>query len=178
MEQKVKEKIDLAIDTYREKSAQYDKEAAEFLSELFTKDIWEMIRTIADGSTSVALYDVNVEEYGKLRFYPWAGAAKVRVTAAYGDSEYSQFRTIRTINKGSSYDSSTMRSLERCIEEYNQNVKYLNYVKENAEDIIETIAKRYKNLTETQTDAIDKLLADLDADFEPTKHIKVTVEWV
>lgn len=177
MEQKVKEKIDLAIDTFMEKSVQYDKEAAEFLNELFTEDIWKMIKTIADGHSYIALYDVITTDK-KLRFYPYAGGFKVRVAASYGDSEYSQFRMRRAISKRDSYDSSDIRSLENCIEEYNENVKYLNYVKEHAEDIIETITQKYKNLTETQADAIDKVLADLDADFEPTKHIKVTVEWI
>lgn len=179
MEKKVKEKIDLAIDTFKEKSVQYDKEAAEFLDELFTEDIWKMIETIADGHTSVALYDVIIDDCKKcIRFYPYAGGHKVRVAASYGDNEYSQFRMRHAISKRDSYNSSDILCLENCIEKYNENVKYLNYVKEHAEDIIETITQKYKNLTETQTDVIDKLLADLDADFEPTKHIKVTVEWI
>lgn len=171
MEKRIKENLELAIDAYNEKRKIYDIEAAKFLNELFTEDVWKMIDVLLDGRRYVNLYDIPYGEY--LRFYD-----DKMITISRGDYCYSKFRIDRYIQKENSYDSCTINSLTECVKHYNEQVKYLNYVKEHAEDIIETITQKYKDLTETQADAIDKVLADLDADFEPTKHIKVTVEWI
>lgn len=171
MEKRIEENLELAIDAYNEKRKRYDIEAAEFLGELFTEDVWKMIDVLLDGRRYVELYNAP---YGdRLRFYD-----DKMITINRGDFCYSNFRIKKYIQKENSYDSRTIDGLTECVKHYNEQVKYLNYVKEHAEDIIETITQKYKDLNETQTDAIDKLLADLDADFEPSKHIKVTVEWI
>ena len=42
MEKRIEENLELAIDAYNEKRKRYDIEAAEFLGELFTEDVYCM----------------------------------------------------------------------------------------------------------------------------------------
>lgn len=165
MEQKVIEKLDLAVKTLNEKIKIYNEESYIFRSELFTEDVWKMIFTIMDGDSYLIMDNIGNDSWS-LRF-----CADRDIFFLGRDFKAYELTNIR-------HNSHTIDVLKKRTKDYNKSVEALNYLKENAKEIIDWITDNYKAITERQTDELDSILADLDADFEPTKHIKVTVEWV
>lgn len=178
MEQRIIEQIDKAYEIYISKGAALDERYETLQKEIFTDEIKEMIRLLDQYFIRHMKLDCYVNsayaKYGKLTFCRkrsfnaeltfglWVND-DLRPYANYFDKKYTA-ECISRIQNG----IDTLKKSEIIME----------ILEENAKDLVEYIAKMYKEKTETQAEQMAKILADLDYEDEPIKHIKVTVEWI
>lgn len=54
----------------------------------------------------------------------------------------------------------------------------LSLIEDSMEEIISDISNEYKSISEQEGDTLDELLSQIDYDVTPTKHLKITVEWI
>lgn len=174
MEKKIVEKMEMAIELFEEKAERLNYDAKIFCEETFTEDIRKMLDVIIDVTRCNYSYSVEVDckRYKIIIF---------NRTASYSVEDFDR-RPAKSFFqydlKDFSIDDRGLNYLKREAKELDIYIKWLHIVQNNAKNIIEDITSRYKKLTEEQNDKVDSVLELLGAEYEPTKHIKVTVEWL
>jgi len=68
--------------------------------------------------------------------------------------------------------------LKTAAERYKRRKEWYDLLYNNVEDIIDYITEKYKNCVTDQSKLIDDIFSCIGEDKEPTKHIKITVEYV
>ena len=178
MEQKMIDKIDKAHTLLEEKIDKFDKEVSQFFNESFlNKDILQMVSVIDDANYWGYNYKMEKGYFGIFPNYP---NGMPRIVLKKHESRNSEIIAHFTV-----YNSYHKEYTEKYIERLkymatllNKEYVYFEEVKEKAKDIIEDITNQYKAITEKQSETLDSVFEMLDVDEEPTKHIKVTVEWI
>ena len=173
MEKKLMERIDKAVAILNNNIKAFYEEKENFFTDAFrNKDVLKMINTITDTDRRGYSYRLNScyltireDGYIAIRYQPMCDA-----TAKTSFS-------IDTINS-IKYTDSFIDNLKRRTEQLNESQKWFKRVVEQTPAIIEDITTKYKNITEKQSDTLDEIFTMLDVEEEPTKHIKVTVEWI
>ena len=173
MEKKLMEKIDKATIELDNKINVFHEEVEKFFDNAFrNEDILKMINTINDTNYSGYSYRIGNLCYLTIN-------ERGLVALRYDDR----------------YDAGVVTVFNVCMPNQNYSDKYINLLKGRAEElvkeqewfkkiveetpnIIEDITTQYKNITEKQSDTLDEIFTMIDVEEEPTKHIKVTVEWV
>ena len=172
MEKKIVEKMEMAIKLFEEKVEKFNYDAKIFCEETFTEDIREMLEVIADATRCNYSYSIEVD-CKRCKIIVFSGVAAYSVEAYDSARHYFQYNL-----KEFSIDDRGLDHLEREAKKLDIYIKWLHIVQNNAKNIIEDITSKYKKLTEKQNDKVDSVLELLGAEYEPTKHIKVTVEWL
>jgi hypothetical protein len=170
MEQKVKDKIDKADVIINDKIDEFNINAEAIKNDVFTEELREMLDTICEqtGRYKFKLSDVYWFEYdGK----DWIRVCSCRYSAM-------RFEFVADKIKGYDYTNEIIESLKYYSQSLSQQNEALCLFNNSIEDIITDITAKYKEITEKQSDALDNILASLDTEYVPYKHIKVTVEWV
>lgn len=171
MEQKLKDKLDKAIAIYRQKAEQFKAEFDAFIKEMLTDDIRSMIKSIVESTHRTYHYPLGGENiwihYD--RTYPEICAKENNETICYFSVSYPTQPY---------YNNGDIVRLAMLTDKLADKQKWFKLLQDNAKDIIADICKQYKDLTEAQSDKLDKILDMLDINDEPTRHIKVTVEWI
>lgn len=174
MEQKIVEKMEMAIKLFEEKVKKFNYDAKIFCEETFTEDIREMLEVITDATRCNYSYSIEVDcKQYKIMVFSVAAAYSVEDFDRHPAGHHFQYNL-----KEFSIDDRGLEILRFKTKELENYIKWLHIVQNNAKDIIEDITSTYKKLTEEQNDKVDSVLELLGAEYEPTKHIKVTVEWL
>ena len=173
MEQKLKDQLKMAADMLRTQKAEYEAQFEEFIKNMYTPEVKTMLDTIIDASNKSYLF-ANLTSDGKSlchqRNYRHpeirsCGGALHHSFGLYGNFELR-------------YRDRDFEELESHIKNLRKNQKWFKVLQDKAPEIIQDITQKYKNITETQTDKMDKIFKMLDVEQEPARHIKVTVEWI
>ena len=175
MEQKLKDKLDRAIAIYNKKAKEFNTDFARFFNEMLPKDIREMIRTIMDSTNRTYQYTLN----GKSLYLDGTvGWAACRICKYNSDDRICVFDADIIDTPLRQYNDVTIDGLKRKTEMLTCNQRWFKILQDNACEIVADICQRYKELTEKQSDTLDSIFSMLDAKENPTKHVKVTVEWI
>ena len=172
MEQKLKDKLDKAVEIYNNKAKKYMEDFNALKNEMFPKDIQNMLTTIIDATRLVYSYPLCDKVI-------WIDLSPV--TLKIIDKECAN-QTICNFYSGQfygyRYDDYTLTELKRYTEELNLNQHWFEILQDNACEIVTDICQKYKKLTERQSDTLDNIFSMLNAKENPTKHVKVTIEWI
>lgn len=171
MEQKLKDKLDKAVEIYNDKAAEYMENFNTFKYEMFPKDIQNMLATIVDATHLVYSYPLCDKVI-------WIDLSPLRlkIIDKKGNQTICDFCSKQFY--GYKYDDYTLTELKRYTEKLNLNQHWFEILQDNTCEIVTDICQKYKGLIEKQSDVLDDILKMLDIDENPTKHIKVTVEWI
>ena len=172
MEQKLKDRIDEAAKILNKQKAEYKAQFNEFMKNMFTPEIKEMIYTIIDATNTEYCFE-NFDADKRLTYSKTSTRPYVRTK--HGDC-YHSFGLYGSI--GIKYVNDDFCELESHIKNLRENQKWFKVLQNKAPEIIQDITQKYKDITETQTDQMDEIFRMLDVEQEPTRHIKVTVEWI
>ena len=173
MEKKLMEKIDKAVAILNDNIKAFYEEKENFFADAFrNEDVLKMINIITDADHRGYSYQLN----SRFLTIRGDGYIAIRYSPIYDASVVTNFG-IDAIN-GIKYTDSFIDNLKRRTEQLNENQKWFKRVVEETPNIIEDITTQYKNIVERQSDTLDEIFAMLDVEEEPSKHIKVTVEWI
>lgn len=171
MEQKVKDKIDKAVVIINDKIDAFNINAEAIKNEVFTEELIKMLNTIVESKIS-STYRFDISDGRWFEYDEFGG----KVCSSSYPSMYFQFGSNKI--KVRNYTEDIIEILETYSRLLSQRNEDLRLFSNNVKDIIEDITKEYREITEKQSDALDNILASLDTEYEPVRHIKVTIEWV
>ena len=169
MEQIVKDKIDKAYEALEAKIEAHNNAVDEFEKEFFTPEIEQLLKD----------YEVNTRRNFSIRHMgeddDWIEMRK-----------YSTFHKMITNNRSlnldrllpKTYDDSCIYDMTRKETLLKGRSENFAFILNHAEDIAREIVEDYKTRNEKRNDELDNLLAQLDVENKPSKHIKITIEWV
>lgn len=169
MEQIVKDKIDKAYEALAAKIEAHNNAVDEFEKEFFTPEIEQSLKD----------YEVNTRHNFSIRHMgeddDWIEMRK-----------YSTFHKMITNNRSlnldrllpKAYDDDCIYDMQRKETLLKGRSENFTFILNHAEDIAREIVEDYKTRNEKRNDELDNLLAQLDVENEPSKHIKITIEWV
>ena len=179
MEQKIVEKMEMAIKLFEEKVEKFNYDAKIFCEEIFTKDIRKMLEVIKDSMRCDYYYRIKINGTAyKIIIHDLLGVYTVKYDSRIVDDKIFASHIFKYCLDEFSIDDRGLEHLKSQTYELENYIKWLHIIQDNAEDIIEDITSEYKKRTEEQNDKVDTVLELLGAEYEPTKHIKVTVEWL
>ena len=175
MEKKIIDKIDETYEILNKRIEDINLKFKILFDELLTKDVIHMI---------IAIRDFNKGNY----VYRFAGNKTIIIglqyrvcekitcfyTLGYDDNRSFKMNLLNPI----AYNDNYIYHLESRAKELSVMEDYYKLIINNLKNIIDDITETYRNISETQSDKLDAILSQFDADYTPTKHIKVTVEWV
>ena len=177
MEQKLKDKIEIAARELAEKQNRFYASVKEFNDHFITDDIRTMINAIYDAGLSYTYtfgeYIFWISQFGDLRIKQHNNV----VLTMFSSCNVLKNEKVYRCNKYR-YTNEAISIIKTSTERYLKEVEYFKLLQDVAEDIIRDITTKYRQVVETQADSLDNILDMLDCKEEPTKHIKVTVEWV
>lgn len=174
MENKNKEKVAKAIKVLGEKAAKYNTDVKALIKNAFTPEICQMVKEIMEIRNADRLtYDIKSEYSVKI-----SQIGIYAITKKNSATPLSRFTFDYCIPRVTDYDDNTISILGKSARQLNCDIKMLKIVEPEIPTIINYITVLYKEAVELQSNRIDNVLELLDCDYEPTKHIKVTVEWV
>lgn len=171
MEQKVKDKIDKAVEIINERIEEFNINAKAIKEEVFTEELREILDTICEqtGRYKFKLSDVY--------WFECNGKDWIRVCSCRYSAMRFEFVADK-IKECDDYTNEIIESLKYYSQSLSQQNEALCLFNNSIEDIITDITTKYKEITEKQSSALDDILASLDKEYKPMKHIKVTIEWV
>ena len=76
------------------------------------------------------------------------------------------------------YTDSFINLLESRVQQSKEIDQRLTFIEDHMEEFIDKLSQFYKEYVEKESDKLDALLAEMDYEVKPVKHLKVTVEWV
>lgn len=172
MEKKLMEKIDKATVELNDKINTFHEEVKKFFKDAFgNEDLLKMVDTINDAkykgySYKIGNYYLTINER--------------RVVALRYDDRYDAcvVTTFNVCMPTKNYSDKYIDHLKGRAQELVKEQKWFKQIVEETPNIIEDITTQYKNIVERQSDTLDEIFNMLDVQEEPTKHIKVTVEWI
>lgn len=170
MEQRIKDRIDEAYKIIIEREIKHNQKWEVFVDEWYTNEIREMLKTITD--FTCRKFGIRFGEEG--RGYIYLDQSQIQLTL---DANHVPCR-VDTIEPIKEYRDYTITNLESHANKIARCETVLGMLQEDMPQIIEAIADKYKEITEAQTDKLDKIFETLDIEEKPMKHIKVTVEWL
>lgn len=174
MEKKNMDKIDQIYDIVEKRMNDINSKFDALLKEFLTPEMVSMIEVIRDTTRSNYQYRFDTNKkivIGKCPLTNWAFGCYMN-----GDNGNKVFKINRICHTG--YDDYAIRCLEEKTDEINEVEEYYKLITINIKDIINNITEQYRVISETQSNKLNKILSNLGTDYTPTKHIKVTVEWV
>lgn len=173
MEERLKAKIDEALEILTKKVEQYNKDATQFINDAFPKEIRRMAKELADANRMCFKY--QIPDVGWLWINQY-GSVKVRNC---GGDVISNFDIPnRYVPEKGVYNNDIINSINSCTSRLERELNIFNKAKEITPVVIERLTTQYKNTVEYQSNTLDDILTRLGSETETTKHIKVTVEWV
>lgn len=168
MEKKNMDKIDTLYDYVENNRDKLEERIHSLEESLYTNDMIKILETIKQYNP---YYEIHISQDNinyDIRF--WNGST-FRLRINYEPLSLNGFRSKQYNNKAISYLESEIQA-EKILE--NQ----LSIIEDNMEEIISNISSKYKTVSEKEGDALDNLLNQINYDTTPTKHLKITVEWV
>lgn len=167
MEQIVKDKIDKAYEALAAKIEAHNNAVDEFEKEFFTPEIEQLLKDYEVNTRHNFLVKHMGDDYIEMR-------------------RYSTFHKMVTHNRSLNLDQLSPKTYDdSCIYDMTRKETLLKgrsedfaFILNHAEDIAREIVEDYKMRNEKRNDELDNLLAQLDVENEPSKHIKITIEWV
>lgn len=166
MEKKNMDKIDILYDYANNKKDELKKRLGEIRQSLYAKDMKTIISALLDHNIDhIDIEDTRVfigsnESYGKFFDIGLAGGLNIP----------------EMVTK--TYDKDMINHLNYVIEQYNCTDSELSFIEDFMDVIVSEISDIYKEITEKESDDLDKLLDLINYDVAPTKHLKITVEWI
>ena len=185
MEEKLSKRLDEAIRIYDDKAVKLTQNFDAFIKEMLTDDIMNMIATIVDVKGSDT-YEMTIQSksdtpYPTITKYIISINIYKRVTIADAQHRHVEgcysFRP-SLIGGDYQHDDNILRRLKDFTKQLNNCQHWFEILQDNACQVITDICEKYKSITEKQANMLDDIFAMLDVKANPTKHVKVTVEWI
>ena len=171
MEQKLKEKLDKAAEIIKIQRAEYKEQFEQFIKNMFTSEIKTMLEAIMD-ARHANYYFNNLTNDGTCLIY------QRNHVYPYIENKILSHHFWLCEEFHPAYRDHDFNNLKCCIANLRENQKWFKALQDKAPEIIKDITQKYKDITETQSEKMDEIFELLDVEYEPTKHIKVTVEWI
>ena len=171
MEQKVKDKMDVATKAIQTMEQDINVRWNNFCTEFYTNDVEHMVANITDYTHCVYKYKLYDDRYLLIR------DGRLLITNQHTDcicSIYIEY----ILTDCKNYDDYEVRLIEEHAKKIRGANRFLNLLYDNAKLIIQDIVEKYTEITEQRSTKMDEVLNMLNVSYEPTKHIKVTVEWI
>ena len=182
MEQKVMEKLDRTINELRTKQEWHNQKLIEWRNEMFKPEIQDMVKTIVNSTKVVYRYKIKAGDKSSYDDIYFNATYEIYfnyvITKKHLETRLASLKTVTTFATQYAYIDETIEQVKNQAERLQQEEEWLNVLIDKSADILEDITQKYKEVSEKQTDQLDNILSMLDVESEPTKHIKVTIEWV
>ena len=168
MEKKNMDKIDTLYDYVVQKREELKERKINIYDALYNEDMKNIMRVLADHYIdTIAINNDSIE-------FASRNGRKIKCFDLYINCYGFEIHDI--VNK--TYDSNMIDKLSNRIEYYKELEQRILFIENNIGEIVSKITDKYKEITEKESDRLDKLLSLIDYDTTPMKHLKITVEWI
>jgi len=166
MEKKNMDKIDILYDYAKDNRNKLKERLNSLTKSFYTDDMKEILKTIMQHNSGYYIYipdtDIKISFWNTCNFRLGINSCKLQL--------YNFFEK--------DYDIATINRLEQEIRDEKDLEEKLSLIEDNMEKIMLTISNTYKEISEKEGGKLDELLSQINYDVAPTKHLKITVEWV
>ena len=178
MEKKNMEKIDKLYDLVAAKEDALRERLKSIEESLYTDEMKKIMEVLIDHckmEIAIGNDDTN-EVHVKLKFVSSSsfGGKEWKLTYRYSGEK----RIIPYNLPNKDYTDNMIYDLQEHIRAAKEIEQRLIFIEDHMEEFITKIGEYYREFVEKESDQLDKLLAEMDYETIPTKHLKVTVEWV
>lgn len=174
MEKKIMNKIDETYELLNERIEDINLKFRTLFKELLTPEILNMVCVIRDHNRSNYMYMFDSTKNITIG-RQYEGSDKMTCFYTFGLSN--RCFIMESLN-AKTYNNNYIGYLELMANELGVKENYYVLIINNLKRIIDDITEKYKNISEGQSDRLDSILSRFETNYIPTKHIKVTVEWI
>lgn len=178
MEKKNMEKIDKLYDLVVAKEDALRERLKSIEESLYTDEMKKIMEVLIDHckrEITIGNDDTN-KVHVKLKFVSSSsfGGKEWKLTYKCGNDK----KIIPYGLPSKDYTDNMIYNLQQHIETAKEIEQRLIFIEDHMEEFITKIGEYYREFAEKESDRLDALLAEMDYETTPTKHLKVTVEWV
>ena len=167
MEKKNMDKIDILYDYAKNNRNKLIERLGSLTRSFYTDDMKEILKTIMQHDSGYYIYIPDT----KIKIDFWSSYRDFRLGI--------NSRKLQLFNFfEKNYNIATIDRLEREIRDEKNFEEKLSFIEDNMEKIMLTISNTYKEISEKEGGKLDELLNQINYDVAPTKHLKITVEWI
>ena len=175
MDKKNMEKIDMLYELVAKRNRQLEERYKAIKESLFTPDMKKIMQTLYEHFKKEIKFK---ESSVTLRFVDTSSIDHPVFTLQYLENGCSPVM-IKPWDLGyKEYTESMIRTLENHVKKAKEIDKRLTFIEDHAEEFVKRIGEYYAKYVENESDKLDELLREMDCEMTPTKHLKVTVEWI
>jgi hypothetical protein len=185
MEKRNEERLKRAIADFIKQYKEYNVRVETFMKEFWTPEVNNMYETIVDAFKrrntfyGDKYHNKNINVNG-CEFRPFTNSYSIfyveNQPVGYTHSTCAENLIIHYTHN--CLENEDINNLSISIHDLHSCMEMFKILQDNAEDIINIITSLYKEVTEKQSDELDKVFEELGIEEPKTRHIKVTVEWV
>ena len=178
MEKKNMEKIDKLYDLVVAKEDALRERLKSIEESLYTDEMKKIMEVLLDHCKGkISLGKDNTDRYNvELKFSSRSSLGSRVWGLTYICGSEKRIYPYGLLKKD--YNDNMISALQDHVRVAKEIEQRLIFIEDHMEEFITKIGEYYREFAEKESDQLDALLAEMDYETTPTKHLKVTVEWV